>query len=250
VLRQLLTNWQPQPQITSDFLYRKFTSSRATNEAQFDKVYGFILSNFSSTLYQLMSICQKESERLNQPDNRHHLRVALLSITNHVLNTFELCIDLLRRGYRFQIPILARNINEALCVTLCIASDADLFAKIEKGNFRSKNAIAYVRKLFPEFVGQWDFLSQQFVHVNLKEYFQFATLMSEKDDEATKGCIHILSSLLIFAGVVFEFVFFLDYKLHMFWVRLDSGKTQWFLTQLGKEWLLSVDETLDTMESK
>ncbi len=199
---------------------------------------------------ELVTIWHIESQLLKQMEDRPRLRVSLLSITYHILNSLEMCVDMLRRGYRFQIPVLIRNVNEAICVSYCLAADPNLLTKIEQGKFRSREAIANVRKILPEFIRHWDVQSQYFVHINVKDYFQFATYMSEKDEAATRGCLHMLASTLMLSCIVFEFIFMTHCQSPMFWSLNDMKKPVWSLTKIGDDWLRSVNDTLNTLNLK
>lgn len=92
------------------------------------------------------------------------------SLLQYALKTIEALIDLLRRGYRNQVGMLARNALEIIATVICIASDPDTLENVEKGKFKSSKAISTAKRVVPLFGQLYGELSNQLTHLTIDDF--------------------------------------------------------------------------------
>lgn len=81
-------------------------------------------------------------------------------------NTLMAAVQNLRNGFRLQSGFLIRSVIEICATAIHFLLDDEAFAKFEKDDYKSTDAISAVGKALPFFGSIWGALSNKLMHVN------------------------------------------------------------------------------------
>jgi len=163
-------------------------------------------------------------------------QAAAASLLQHTMKTIEASIDLLRRGYRYQVGMLTRNAVEAIATVLCITIEPDTLEKVRKGKFESPKAISIAKRVVPLFGQLYGDLSSNFTHLNIDQ-FLWDPLLSQKDSTATEMCIMFAKVSLVLASLAAELVFYDQVRPPRFWREIAPDAYTYDPSAETLEWL-------------
>jgi len=160
---------------------------------------------------------------------------ASISLLDYATTTIEASIDLLRRGYRNQVGMLARSAVEFIATAICITRDPAVWEEIQGGKFKSSKAISRAKDFFP-LLGHWYGELCEFTHLT-EDDFRWDHMVSDKHDDITEDYLMLPKMNLVLANMAAEFILYDQMDSHRFWHRIAPGKYQFELSPTDKEWL-------------
>lgn len=164
----------------------------------FDEQYHQQFEAMSAEYARLALVLWAGVQRLQTEKETDTQRAAAASLLQHATKTIEASMDLLRRGYRYQVGMLTRNAVEAIATVFCFALDADTLEKVKAGKFKSSKAISIAKKMVPQFGQLYGSLSSNFTHLNI-DHFLWEPLLAQEDSTATEANSFLVK--FVFGGI-------------------------------------------------
>jgi len=151
------------------------------------------------------------------------------------INTSIASIEIFRRGYLKEPPMLSRNILEIVGTAYDIHLHPEKLTLFRAGRYKSTESIGIVKKIHPIIGKTYGVLSEMFAHVNRLHSLPQGSYNSERKSIWIGGGFSesdkliqtiILSDLtmtLDFINLVMEFIFYDEIKEHRFWTKVKDG---------------------------
>jgi len=160
---------------------------------------------------------------------------ASVSLLYYATMTIEASIDLLRRGYRNQVGMLARSAVEFIASAICVTRDPVAWEEVQGGKFKSSKAISKAKDFFP-LLGHWYGELCKFTHLT-EDDFRWDHMVPDGHDDITEGYLMLPKMNLVLANMAVEFILYDQMDSHRFWHKTAPGKYQVKLLSADKEWL-------------
>lgn len=198
---------------------------------EIDKLYSVELEEIAEEMafnYQLLEdIINREDQTIISDED---FQAALLLWT--ALNTYLSAIELFRRGYVKEPPMLIRNILEIVCAAYDLhCNPTKLKILRERPNdFDSKKSIKIAKKINPIIAQMWGMLSSHYSHVSVLHTVPHQSglciggIFKTKDQKNTIcGLLPPLNLTIESLGSIAELIFIEQIEKPRFWIKQANG---------------------------
>jgi hypothetical protein len=218
----------------------RFDQTNVNNAYNFDQNHKRQLHKIS---FELMVQHRVVSQAMSQIGNRNDFdelsdtnkwTSALASLMFHNLTTIEAATDLMRRGYREQVPILLRHVIEAVATSVCISTLPEAWDQVQKGTFKSSKAVSLSKENLPIFGEMYGLFTNHFSHLH-SSHFDWQPFRSRSDEGVTSSCIDYIKSMLAFSRIAIELAFYPYFDAPQVFQELRQG--EYTLNENAIQWL-------------
>lgn len=207
--------------------------SKTSNEIslEIDKLYSIEIEEIAEEMafnYQLLeNIINREDQTTISDED---FQAALLLWT--ALNTYLSAVELFRRGYVKEPPMLIRNILEIVCASYDLHCNPDKLKILRErpNDFDSKKSIKISKKINPIVAKMWGMLSSNYSHVSVmhtvphQKGLCIGGLFNIRDQKNTIcGLLPPLNLTIESLGSITELIFINQIKKPRFWIKQTNG---------------------------
>lgn len=212
---------------TNDVLFKQLQRDCPRITEGFDSLCAEDLKALNEELCHFVAVLAAATTRFPDGPSRQHLHVSCCTLLSNAMMTFLSALELTRRGFRLQPPILLRNVLESVSTAFHVVMNTSDLDKLQKGKLQSSRTIGSAKKIFPHFGHMYGLLSNDFVHigdfhVSLDELNGISQW--QQGDEALTFLLRALRFSIWSISVAAELSFFDSLPKHRFFQRLSDGR--------------------------
>ena len=220
--------------------------SKTSNEIslKFDKLYSAELEEIAEEMaihYQfLKDVIDKEDQTIVSDAD---FQAALLLWT--ALNTYLSVVELFRRGYVKEPPMLIRNILEIICAAYDIHLHPTRLRTLREKpkDFDSKQSIRIAKKINPIIAKMWGMLSSHYSHVSIMHTVPHQSIplcIGGLFDPANQkvsicGLLAPINLTLDSLGSILELIFIKCITTPRFWIKETGGSYAAIIPEKNRE---------------